>query len=112
MLISDVFDNSIGYRACSDTLWMLHSLGKARHGDYFESIILVHGVGLIEEVKRETRLQTSVMVPGKNKNFLFSCFGTRIAWRLNQTAQKLANHGQFGSVAMLPTHVVSNFVMF
>ena len=52
------------------------------------------------------------MVPGNKKNFIFSGFGTRLAWRLDKTAQKLANHGQFGIVAMLPTDVVSNFVMF
>lgn len=92
MLISDVFDNSIRFKACSDTLWMLHSHGMDRHGDYFESISLVHGV--------------SPMIPGNKNYFLLVGFGTRLAFRLSKIAQKLANHGQFGLVAMLPTDVV------
>ena len=110
LLISDVYNNAIRFRVCSDTLWMLHSIGKAHHGDYLESIILVHGASLVEAVKRETRLQSSLMIPGNKKNFLYSGFGTRLAWRLNKIVQKLANHGQFGLVALLPSDVVSNLI--
>ena len=102
----DVRDNAKRFSLCRDAIFMLRYLGVEAPGCYYESALLIFNGDLVEKIKEETVIQSGTLIPGCLINCLFSCYGTRFAWRFMKVGQKLNVHGRAGLIAKLPrTHV-------